>query len=222
MQLCNEHYIGKTQRYLKKRTAEHIGDVWKVVESGRDKFGEGWFGNGGYERSDSFAVHFADHCRDCNNSNEVKAKMKRLMDVKILWQGKQIQSMKSACTLKCKLCMMERKEIAKKWRTDKKSLINDRSEIFGSCKCRTRFHRFTFGKYAGTDEEFNSERDSHSINSDLSSENSQDESQESASQSTSASNEAHTYNWELVLPVENLANFFEREVNNTAHMEIDC
>ena len=45
---CDMVHIGKTQRYLKKITQEHITDVWKVIESGRENFGENWRGNGGY------------------------------------------------------------------------------------------------------------------------------------------------------------------------------
>ena len=48
--LCKEtkkSYIGKTQRYFKTRTMEHVHDVWKVIESGRAKFGENWYGSGG-------------------------------------------------------------------------------------------------------------------------------------------------------------------------------
>ena len=29
---------GKTQRSLKTKINEHIGDIWKVIESGEDKF----------------------------------------------------------------------------------------------------------------------------------------------------------------------------------------
>ena len=38
--LCDTSYIGKIQRHLKHRSAEHVHDVWKVVRSGRDKYGE--------------------------------------------------------------------------------------------------------------------------------------------------------------------------------------
>jgi hypothetical protein len=69
--LCNSHYVGKTQQYLKERTQEHFGDVWKVIETGREKYGPNWRGSGSYARADAFAKHFADHCRDCNSSNEV-------------------------------------------------------------------------------------------------------------------------------------------------------
>ena len=33
--ICDMDYIGKTQRYVKIRTKEHVNDVWKVIDSGR-------------------------------------------------------------------------------------------------------------------------------------------------------------------------------------------
>ena len=98
-------YIGKTQRHMKKCTSEHVNNVWKVVRLGRAKFGENWYGGGGYARSDSFSKHFAQHCRNLTTSNKTRARVKELVEPKILWQGTQISCMKSAVTLSCKLCM---------------------------------------------------------------------------------------------------------------------
>ena len=134
-------YIGKTQVYLKKRTQQHITDVWKVIESGVTKFGLNWTGSGGYAKADAFAKHFADLCRDCTNSNQVKAKMKRIMTPTILWQGDRIQCMKSSRTAQCKICMTERIEILHRMRTDRSKIMNDNSDIYASCKCASRFHK---------------------------------------------------------------------------------
>jgi len=39
---------------------EHVHDVWKVIVSGRAKFGKNWYGSGGYySGADAFAKHFA-------------------------------------------------------------------------------------------------------------------------------------------------------------------
>ena len=76
--LTEKSYCGKTQQYLKSRTMQHVQDVWKVIESGRRKFGPDWFGSGGYAKADSFSKHFANLCRECNNYNEVRAKMKTI------------------------------------------------------------------------------------------------------------------------------------------------
>ena len=58
--------------------------------------------------ADSFSKHFAEQCRECNNYNEVRAKMKLIMTPSILWQGDRILCMKSARTMQCKICMVER------------------------------------------------------------------------------------------------------------------
>ena len=51
--------------------------------------------------------------------------------------------MKSSRTLQCKICMVERKTILQKIQDDKSMVINDNSDIFSSCKCGSRFHKFS-------------------------------------------------------------------------------
>jgi len=65
--------------------------------------------------------------------------------------------MKSHKNLNCVLCIKERREIWKRWREDRDKLINDKTEMYGPCQCRTRFHRFT-RTTASTDDGFNLER----------------------------------------------------------------
>ena len=97
-------YIGKIQRYFKTRTAEHFFDVWKDVDSGRKKLGEeNWRGSRGYGKADAFAKNFAKHCCYCKNSNEVRAKLKEIVNPRIIWKGDQIQCMKSVRTMQCKI-----------------------------------------------------------------------------------------------------------------------
>ena len=50
--------------------------------------------------------------------------------------------MKSARTYNCKICMIERKEILKQMDINKSKVMNDNSDIFSSCKCGTKFHKF--------------------------------------------------------------------------------
>jgi len=63
--------------------------------------------------------------------------------MKILWQGDAISCMKSFGTLKCSLCMRERLEILKKSQKEQDKLINTCGEIYGACRHKTRFHRYT-------------------------------------------------------------------------------
>jgi hypothetical protein len=50
--------------------------------------------------------------------------------------------MKSAKTMNCKMCMIERKEILHRMKTNKHKLINDNSDIFARCSYECRFHKF--------------------------------------------------------------------------------
>ena len=69
--------------------------------------------------------------------------MKKIMDPSIIWKGDRIQCMKSSRTMQCKICMVERMEILERFQNDRKMLINDNSDIYSSCKCRAKFHKFT-------------------------------------------------------------------------------
>ena len=140
--LTGKSYYGKTQQYLKKRTAQHVHDVWKVIETGNKKFGPQWTSSGGYSKADSFVKHFTNLCGDCKTSNAVRAKLKTIMTPSIIWQGDRIRCMKSARTARCKICMVERMEILHQIKTNKAQVINDNSDIFSSCKCGSRFHKF--------------------------------------------------------------------------------
>jgi len=51
--------------------------------------------------------------------------------------------MKSSRTLQCKICMVEKKEILSRFRTNRSEIINDNSDIFSSCKYNSRFHKFS-------------------------------------------------------------------------------
>ena len=123
--LTGKSYIGKTQRTLKTRTKEHIGDTWKVISNGRKKFGKNWFGSGGYAGADDFSKHFGNLCRNCSNGNQMRQRLKKIIIATISWQGEGIRCMKSARTLQCKICMVERKEILSQFRTDRSKIMND-------------------------------------------------------------------------------------------------
>ena len=69
--------------------------------------------------------------------------MKTLLVPTILWQGDRIRCMKSPRTLQCKMCMVERKEILSRFRNNKSKIMNNNSDIFSSCKCNSRFHKFS-------------------------------------------------------------------------------
>jgi hypothetical protein len=60
------------------------------------------------------------------------------------YQGERLNCMKSAKTMNCKMCMVERKEILQWMKTNKHKLINDNSDIYAQCSCKKcRFHKFS-------------------------------------------------------------------------------
>ena len=72
--------------------------------------------------------------------------LKKLLKVRILWQGKAISTMKSFGRLDCQLCMKERIHILQGLESDRKAktntLINASSELYGSCRHKPKFHRY--------------------------------------------------------------------------------
>ena len=116
--------------------------------------------------SDTFAKHFASHFDNGNGKDGEKGKRKKgqvniaqirkLMKVSILWQGRPISNMKTFGKLNCTLCMSERLEILKARRLDKilntKKMINSSNEIYGACRHKPKFHRFTCSQTSSTDE----------------------------------------------------------------------
>ena len=51
--------------------------------------------------------------------------------------------MKSSRTAQCMICMTERIKILHRMRTDRSKIMNDNSDIYASCKCASRFHKFS-------------------------------------------------------------------------------
>ena len=56
---------------------------------------------------------------------------------------------------------MERKEINKRMRADKNTIMNDKSEIFGLCKCKMRFHKFCRREERDTEDRLSPEKSIH-------------------------------------------------------------
>ena len=72
--------------------------------------------------------------------------MKTLMSPRIIWQGERIKCMKTARTLQCTLCMVERKEIMHRMNENRAMVINDNSDRFSTCTCFCDFHCFKIRK----------------------------------------------------------------------------
>ena len=72
--------------------------------------------------------------------------MKKLMSPRIIWQGERIKCMKTAKTMQCTLCMVERKEIMHRMDENRAMVINDNSDRFSTCTCFCDFHCFKIRK----------------------------------------------------------------------------
>ena len=89
----------------------------------------------------------------CNKNDKISSgDVRKITRVSVLWQGNPISR-----KINCKLCMMERLEILKAGRNDKLNnegkVINSSNEFYGSCRHRTKFHRYRiFKNLISTDE----------------------------------------------------------------------
>ena len=90
---CGMCYLGNTQQKLKMQTRQHLGEVCKVVNTGK--------------ASDSFAKHFAIHQKQRTTKLSIGEPCTKVK-VSILWQGNPISCNKSFGKLNCSLCMKER------------------------------------------------------------------------------------------------------------------
>ena len=105
------------------------------------------------EREEHFApktAHFAQHF---NKGDSVpRSEVRKVLDVEFLWQGKPISCMKTFGKNTCSLCMRERCCILDACNENPKKLINSKSEIYGGCRHRTRFHRLVRNNTTSTDD----------------------------------------------------------------------
>ena len=125
-----------------KETINIWEKLYKHAAAMKRKHGhENWEDIGSSCGSDAFAKHFGSDVRHAKNSNAARAIIKSLLYPTILWQGDRIKCIKSATTLKCTLCMQERKELMMRFRFDIGKMINDNLEIYRPCMCKTNFHR---------------------------------------------------------------------------------
>ena len=140
--LSGNSYYGKTQQDLKKRTSKHITEVWHNIENQQCK-AQGLKLANPNSGSDSFSKFFSQYCTDCTSGHQVRAKMKQILEVKIIWnKTDRIKCMKTATTRNCKLCMKERITIMQALRENKHKVINNNTEVYGCCSCKPGFHEF--------------------------------------------------------------------------------
>jgi len=89
--------------------------------------------------SDSFANHFEEHFKGDDRDATVHT-VRKMVKMEVAWQGSAIS------------CMKERLMILLMGKDKPDKLINSRSEIYGTCRHMTRFHRYTMNGLPSTDE----------------------------------------------------------------------
>ena len=125
---CKMCYLGNTQQKIKIRINQHLGEVCKLVNTGKT--------------SDSFAKHFALHHTSQRTTKLTIGEARKKVSVSILWQGNPISCNKSFGKLNCSLCMKERILILKYSRENPNLVINSNSEFYGACRHKPKFHRY--------------------------------------------------------------------------------
>jgi hypothetical protein len=97
------------------------------------------------------AIHLAQIWQRSSNSIPSAGMLRDELSCSILWQGDPFSCSKRMFgKLSCKLCQKER--VALLWHSwmDESNILNDRSELHGSCRHTARFHRLFMR--SGTDD----------------------------------------------------------------------
>ena len=92
---------------------------------------------------------------DFSKNGELYEWIRKNWEIDILSKTSMINTIKTAGTRNCYLCMRERIEIFKAFQSEKKQknkLMNSRTEIFSKCTCPTRFLRLCAVGNEGADE----------------------------------------------------------------------
>ena len=89
-------------------------------------------------RSDTFAKHFQSHFPKDATPQQIRSNV----ELSILWEGDPLSCVKTFQQAKCRLCTNERLHILYGSFNKKVNLMNRRSEIYGACCHKPKFHRF--------------------------------------------------------------------------------
>jgi len=101
--------------------------------------------------------HMWSHAKNMNfeTKGEMYQWIMRNWRIEVVHKSSIISNMKTASTKNCSLCMEERVQLFKAMQERKKlthNLMNSRSELYGTCSCKTRFLRLKAVGNEGADE----------------------------------------------------------------------
>jgi hypothetical protein len=121
-----KYYIGATLQTFKKLVAGHLQSARQFLRNGT--------------RSSTLAIPLAQMWQQSSDSILSAGMLRDELSCSILSFGK----------LSCKLCQKERVALLRHSWMDESNILNDRSELHGSCRHTARFHRLFMR--SGTDD----------------------------------------------------------------------
>jgi hypothetical protein len=101
-------------------------------------------------RSSTLASHLAQMWQQNSNSIPSAVMLRDELTYSILWQGDPFSCSKTFGKLACKLCQKEWLALLRHSWSNGVNMLNNRSEIHGSCRHAARFHRLCMR--SGTDD----------------------------------------------------------------------
>jgi hypothetical protein len=122
-----KYYIGATSQTLKKWVAGHLPSARQFLRNGT--------------RSSTLAILLAQMWQQSNDSIPSAGMLCDELSCSILWQGDPFSCSKTLGKLSCKLCQKERVALLRHSWMDESNMMNDCSELHGSCSHTARFHR---------------------------------------------------------------------------------
>jgi hypothetical protein len=131
-----KYYISATSQTLKKRVAGHLQSARQFLRNGT--------------RSSTLAIHLAQMWQQSSDSIPSAGMLRDELSCSILWQSDPFSCSKMFGKLSCKLCKKERVALLRHSWMDEWNMLNDRSELHGSCRHTARFHRLFMR--SGTDD----------------------------------------------------------------------
>ena len=123
--VCDATYIDKLQQTFKNEQTV-ISPISSVLSRNGQKL-------------DSFAAHFEQHF----HASLQPADLRKFRTFKVVKQLNLIRAMKTFTKPNCNICMEERLTFLKKIRDKHVTIMNKNSEIYGACRHKTTFHRFS-------------------------------------------------------------------------------
>ena len=122
--ICDTIYIGNTQHTFKKRMDRHFSNIQSILKNG--------------QKLDSFAAHFIYHFINTMSRTDLR----KCMTFKVIMQLNPIGAMEIFTKPNCNLCIQERLMILKKLCDKRITVMNQNSEIYGTCQPKTTLHQF--------------------------------------------------------------------------------